>query len=504
VARVAVAAPSQLAADGAAEVAEAGGNAVDCALAAALVAMNTEPGVCALAGGAYVTVSAPGEAAVTFDGNVAVPGKGRDPALRGRGTALVTMDYGGGITTLVGAGAVAVPGSLAAVDAASRRYGQCRWDKLLAPSVRAAREGFPLSAACHYYLRYSGEPVFGRSEDGYAALHDGDGLRSIGERIRVPHLADSLELIARDGASAMYTGELAAAIAAHCEAGDGALTLADLAEYRAVARPALLSRIGDWHIATNPPPAVGGAVLSAMLLLSARDPRPSWDADSIAGIIRIQRDCLDYRRQHLDLADDAIAAADALLDAARHGGVRTSPPSASTIHTSAVDADGLACAVTASSGYGAGEMPPGTGLWLNNCVGELELNRRGLDAGPVGARLPSNMAPTVAGDGERVLAIGSPGADRITTALHQVLVNLIVRERSLAEAVAMPRVHVDMSGSHDRLMAEPGIPLPGVDLPVVSSDECNMYFGGVAAAMRRPGGFDVAADPRREGAVLLA
>ncbi len=502
-ARVAVAAPSQIAADGAAEVADAGGNAVDCALAAALVAMNTEPGVCALAGGAYVTVSAPGETAITFDGNVAVPGRGREPDRLGRGAASVTMDYGGGITTLVGAGSVAVPGSLAAVDAASRRYGRCDWATLLAPSVRAAREGFPLSSACHYYLQYSGESVFARSDDGYAALHGGDGLRPVGERIRVPHLADSLEEIAREGAGTMYTGALASIIAAHCDAGDGALTLEDLAQYRAVERPALATRIGNWAIATNPPPAVGGAVLSAMLLLSARDPHPAWDEDSLAGIIDVQRYCLDYRRRHLDLADDVIAAADVLLDAARDAALPPRP-SASTIHTSAVDADGLACAVTASSGYGSGEMPPGTGLWLNNCLGELELNRRGLAAGPVGARLPSNMAPTVATDGERVLAIGSPGADRITTALYQVLVNLILRERPLADAIALPRVHVDTSGAQDRLMAEPGVPLPDTDLPVVMSRECNMYFGGVGAALLRPGGFDVAADPRREGAVLLA
>jgi len=71
-------------------------------------------------------------------------------------------------------------------------------------------------------------------------------------------------------------------------------------------------------------------------------------------------------------------------------------------------------------------MPESTGLWLNNCLGEIELNRRGLDAGPVGSRLPSNMAPSVARSDDAVLAVGSPGADRITTALQQFLINYLL------------------------------------------------------------------------------
>ena len=164
----------------------------------------------------------------------------------------------------------------------------------------------------------------------------------------------------------------------------------------------------------------------------------------------------------------------------------------------------MACAVTASSGYGSGEMPPGTGLWLNNCLGELELNRRGLAAGPPGVRLPSNMAPSVARREGRVLAAGSPGADRITTALHQFLVNLLQLEMPLEEAVAHPRLHVDMSGKQDRLMAEEGLDLPDVDLPVVSMPGLNMYFGGIGATLvDRKHGFDIASDPRREGGTCI-
>ena len=105
-------------------------------------------------------------------------------------------------------------------------------------------------------------------------------------------------------------------------------------------------------------------------------------------------------------------------------------------------------------------MPDGTGLWLNNGLGEIELNRRDVDSREPGERLPSNMAPTVARSSEATMAIGSPGADRITTAMHQVLVNALQFGMPLEEAIAHPRVHVDTTGDTDQLRAEPGLDLP--------------------------------------------
>ena len=156
--------------------------------------------------------------------------------------------------------------------------------------------------------------------------------------------------------------------------------------------------------------------------------------------------------------------------------------SASTIHVSAVDDSGIGCAVTASSGYGSGEMPDGTGLWLNNGLGEVELVRREVESCEPGERLPSNMAPTVARANGNVLAIGSPGADRITTAIHQALTNLMQFGMPLETAIACPRLHVDTSGDYDQLKAEPGLALPETDLPLQCFDGPNRYFGGVSAA----------------------
>lgn len=502
--RVAVATTSQLAADAAREVADIGGNAVDCALAAALLTINTEPGVCALGGSAFITIWSEGEDPVTVDGNVAVPGKGLADNERKHGAVEVSLDYGGGITTLVGPGSISVPGTLAAMEDAWKNYGSAPWRSIFEPTIRATRDGFPLSAACRYYLGYSGDIIFGRSDDGHKALHRRDGsLIDAGDKVIVPHLADSLDGIASEGADLFYKGEIARHIAEHCRDGDGMLTLEDLRSYEAIERSPLMTSIGDWQLASNPPPAVGGSVLAAMLLACADLNNDRWDKAALLQLIQSQQACLDFRQRNLDLAEDVGPEAARLVEAARSGRLLSRWTSASTVHTSVVDDIGNGCAITASSGYGSGEMPAGTGLWLNNCLGEIELNRRGLDAGPPGARLPSNMTPAVARRDGAVLAVGSPGADRITTAMQQFLINYMQLGMSLDDAIAHPRVHVDTSGDVVQLKAEPGLDLPSVDLPVTVFPELVMYFGGVGAAVfDGDDGFAVAADPRREGGVF--
>ena len=434
--KVAVATTSQAAADAAAEIAELGGNAVDCAIAAAIYSINTEPGVCALAGSAYVTIWPPSGDPITIDGNVAIPGMGLPPETSPAAES-VYMEYGGGVETVIGAPSVAVPGTPAALRLSSETFGRIPWRELLAPVIRVTRDGFPLSAACHYYLTYSGDIVFGYSEEGHRALHNQDGeLLDVRSKIVVPHLSDSLAAMADGGSRVFYEGEIGRAIADHIQDRGGFLTLQDLKHYEPLVRDALIVDLGDWKIATNPPPAVGGAVLAAMLLPFDNNPVSQWNDDSLQFLLRVQQAVLSYRKCELDLSDDVPQDATRLLELARTSELLTRWSSGSTVHTSVVDDNGLACAITASSGYGSGEMPAGTGLWLNNCLGELELNRKGFEAGPPGKRLPSNMAPSVARSAHQVLAMGSPGADRITTALQQFLINYIQLGHELADAVA--------------------------------------------------------------------
>lgn len=497
---VAVAAPTHLAAAAGARVASEGGNAVDAAVAGALVAMISEPGICALGAGGFITIGRSGRGAITIDGNVAMPGAGLDPARLGRRSRVARMDYGGGVVTTVGYESVAVPGGPAALGAAIAHHGALPWAAVVEPAIDIAQAGFPLSTASAYYLTYSHEQVFGWDPDSRRALHRQDGEpKRAGDHVVVDGLAESLRVVADEGAAALYTGSLARVIVDDFEANGGLITAADLAGYTPTARPCATTRLGDWTISTNPPPSVGGPALLAMLELAASHP-----ADPVA-IANAQRAVLAYRRDRIDLADDLSAATEALLTEVTADGLARWLGSPSTVHVSACDRWGAACSITMSAGYGSGVMPAGTGIWMNNALGEEELNRRGFHQIATGARLLSNMAPTVAfTDVGAYLAIGSPGADRITTALQQVLLGYAAGGLDLQAAVDAPRLHVEIDDDRDRLAYEPGADVSGLDMATRPFDRIDMFFGGVTATeWSMEHGLVAAADPRRTGGTAL-
>lgn len=503
---VAIASASQIAAAAGGRVAQEGGNAVDAAVAAALVTACTEPGVCGLGAGGYVTAWPPNGDPVTLDGNVEMPGRGIPPERLGTGGREIEMEYGGGVRTIVGPGSVGTPGAVSALGLASQRFGRVPWPTAVEPAIDYAREGFPLPQACYNYLIHSGDLIFAHSPDGRDALYQPSGeLKQAGQLVHFHGLADSLEAIARNGVDEFYRGDLARQIADEVYGNGGILTLEDLAAYETIIRPALTKPLQDWLVATNPPPAIGGATLVAMLLLMDSRPPERWSRTEVEQLINVQEAVLKYRLDRLDLSEDRKADTEALLALAAQHDTEGFPRSASTVHTSAVDSDGLACAITLSAGYGSGVIPPGTGILLNNCLGELELNRRGLIAGEPGTRLPSNMAPTVArrGDGA-VLAIGSPGADRITTAILQTLVNFVYLGMPLEHAIDHPRAHVEFDGDEMCVAFERGLPVDELSIKSRCFNEKSMFFGGVGAALWHPrDGFTLAADSRRTGGTIL-
>ncbi len=508
--RVAIASSTQLSADAGGEIARAGGNAVDAAIAASLVAVTTEPGICSLGCGGFITIWPSQGAPVTFDGNIEMPGRGVAPERLGQGAWEITMDYGGGVKTFVGHGSVGTPGGLGAYDKASSKFGHLPWKELFGPALISASEGFPLSPASHNYLRYSHDCVYGWLPRSYAPLHADGELKNVGDLIVIEQLADSLDAIARQGVDTFYRGDIARLIAADSDANAGVMTAKDLAEYEVLSRTPLQFEHNGWTLATNPAPAVGGVSLVAMLELlthpdnaldRAAGSHEGWSKNLTTLIANIQHRVLTHRLHHLDYSNQLNKDTQTLLALARSGSVPLTKPSPSTVHTSAVDRDGLACSITMSSGYGAGTMPPGTGIWMNNCLGEIELNRKGLNAGPPGMRLASNMAPTTGqhSDG-RVLSIGSPGADRITSAQLCALNNFMREGLSLEEAIARPRLHVEINDGNPRVAYERGLDVSDVALPVREFAEPSMFFGGVGAALHTPGDELVAAaDPRRSG-----
>jgi gamma-glutamyltranspeptidase / glutathione hydrolase len=357
------------------------------------------------------------------------------------------------------------------------------------PAIEVARTGFALSPASRFYLAHTHDDIFGWDPASRAALHDEDGAL-VSEPIVLPDLVRSLEVIAAQGPNALHTGELAELISADVSDRGGLLGMADLSEYRPVVRTALVSRLAGWELATAPPPSVGGGCLLAMLRLLDGRLSGAWDDEARDMLVQVQRAVLGHRLDVLDSSSDLADDVRAFLELVDHDPVAVLE-SGSTAHVSAADSDGLACSVTVSSGYGSGMIAKGTGIWLNNCLGEQELNPAGLYASPPGSRLLSNMAPTVGRSDEgATLAIGSPGADRITTAIAQVLTGYLTGRMSLEEAVCHPRVHVHRAGRPDE--------------QIKVETDLTMYFGGVGAALAGSHGeLDAVADPRRNGVARI-
>ncbi len=459
--RIAVSGPSRVVTDAAMAVGEAGGSVVDVAITAAVVAMCTEPGVCGPGGGGFMTIDVPGSDPVVVDGYMAYPGLGfeGEPYVRE-----VSMPYGGGVTTLVDVGSVAVPGALAALDVAWQEFGRLPWAEIMTSAASAIEDGFPLSAACHLYFSEGAREIFAGDAVALDALFDGPDPKPAGSTIVIPGLADTLRHIGEAGAESLYRGDLARLVAGDMTARGGCLTLEDLATYRAIRRrPVRYVRKG-WHLDLNPEPALGGVSVARALELA----RDSSEPELAAALIRVFQE-------------------------RREGGVR----SPSTVSVAAVGDDGGAVAASFSAGYSSGVIPSGTGMLMNNSLGELELL-----TGPAvpGARMISNMAPTVARRAGSVVAIGSPGAERITTAIVTTLARLAEGD-DLREAIDHPRLHPEVDGETVRIAAEPGLDLGSIREPVRPFETRHMYFGGVNGAALIDGVVVAHADGRRTGSV---
>jgi len=484
---MAIAGPSDLATGAAARIAEVGGSVVDAGIVAALTAMCTEPGVCAPGGGGFLTIDIPGSRPVVIDGYIAQPGKGFEDDPIGEE---VWIEYGGGMATVVGAGSIAVPGTFAGLELASEMFGAAPWHELMETVAATVEDGFPLGRAAHNYLVHSGEPIFSRDETARFALFEDGVLKGIGDPVVFKGLASTLRYIGEEGSEVLHRGDLGKEIVEDLESQGGQLTRRDLETYQAIPRTPLSFRLKDWQLDVNPPPAVGGVTVAVALKTASEHEvgGPVAWAEALVSAFQI-------RASELEPNHDLSVAAEQVL-------VRAGLSSPSTISVAAADEAGGAVAATFSSGYGSGVTPAGSGLMMNNGMGEVELWLRGLKADDPGRRLMSNMAPTVAKRAGDIVAIGSPGADRITSAL-MVTLEWLVAGMSLEDAVEHPRVHPEFGEWGIRVAAEPGLDLDGVHYPIREFEGLHMYFGGVNGAALEKGELHGHADSRREGSVAL-
>ncbi len=481
-----VAAGHEATAAAGAAVLREGGNAVDAALAALLASWTAEPLLTGPGAGGYLLVAGPGWEPTLLDFFVAAPGAGADPADR---APLVPVDVSFDDARQVfhvGASSVGVPGCPAGVEAASRRWGSVPLADLAAPAARLAREGLALTAAQAYLVRILAG-IATRTDEGRALSAPGGRLLREGDRFRAPELAETVERLGAEGAAPFYTGDLARAVLAWLGPRGGALTAQDLAAYAPVPRAPARAVYRGRDVLTNPPPSAGGALLVLALALLDRAPGPP----SLRAVVDAMAAAQDARTP----AFVAGLSEPGFLE--RFLGARLG----STTHVSVVDAEGRACAVTTTNGEGSGEVVPGTGIHLNNIMGEEDLSPLGFHGQPPGTRMPSMMAPTVVlRDGEVELVLGSAGSNRIRSAILQAVVGVVDHGLDAQAAVEAPRAHLEAG----MLFHEPGVPVDelGGAHALAPFRAPNLFFGGVQAVARDPatGALTGAGDPRRGGA----
>jgi len=521
--RGAVAAGHPLTAEAGARVLAAGGNAVDACIAAAFVSWVAESPLTGPGAGGFMLVHRARDGRdFLLDFFAAVPGRGA----RGRPSSMRAVDipFGSGNTTqrfLVDAPSCAVPGMVAGLEDAHRRYATIPWPDLVRPAAELARTGVELSAP-QALLHAVLDPVLRQDPDG-RRVYGNDGPIVAGGRVVMSDLAETLEILAANGARAFYHGEIAVAIAREVASRGGLLAAADLAAYRVIHRRPVRARYRDHEVISNPPPSSGGVLIGYALSLldSAGVGGTPGSADALARLADVARESTRARTVRFEsdlyrgglarrlLADDCIAAgARAVLGgpAGEVGPERVGLPS--TTHVSVVDTRGNAASLSSSTGCGSGVVVPGTGVHLNNMLGEVDLNPTGKAAVP-GRRLTSMMAPTLLlRQGRASLVLGSAGSERLRGAIVQTVVNVLDHRLTVREAIDRPRVHLDGSELHLEGGTDPEVATElerrGYRVVRWPGRERNLYFGGVSAVGLGAGAaLEAAGDPRRGGAGVV-
>jgi gamma-glutamyltranspeptidase / glutathione hydrolase len=468
-------------AEAAIAVLRAGGNAFDAAVAAGFAAAVTEPALTSLGGGGFL-LAAPVDGGVTvFDFFVDAPGRGRAPERLEPSFQPVTVKFAGAEQIFyAGWGSVAVPGCLDGYLHVHRRLGRLPLSDVVAPARDLAANGTvigPTQAELFALL----EQILTLSPDGRAIFAPRGELLRIGDLMRNEALAGLLDAVAAGRVRGFASPQIALPLERVMNAGGGLLTGADLSAYAVVEREPLRATYRGGQLSTNPPPSLGGSIVLAAL---AELDRQDWLDSTPEAYVRLAEALVGLSERHT------------LVPQSVHG----------TTHISVVDGEGNVAAMTTSNGSCSGQFAPGTGIQLNNVMGEADLHPEGFHATPPGLRIGSMMAPTlvVTEDGTMV-GLGSGGSERIRSALTCVITGLLDRRQPLDVVLDAPRMHWD----RELLHVEPGLPAPAIEAlgtrwPMHIWDRRSLYFGGAHAASRsRDGQVRAAGDARRGGVGMV-
>lgn len=489
----------EITADVAADILEDGGNAFDAAIAAHAAMFITEPCMSSPGGAGFALCEAVGQKPRLIDFFCETPlnkKKDVDPHFYP-----VTVDFGEGEEEFfIGLGSMATPGTIAGLFYIHEKYGSIPMETLLQPAIQLAKEGVAINTFQYLDLTILCD-IFKSAETGRQIFFNGDSLKNIGDITRMPELASFLEFLAKEGSRGFYQGEFGRKVAEKCSSLGGFLTRADFESYRVVDRKPLHFQFGGTDIYTNPLPSTGGGLIAITL---TKVERMLLEGHSIESALIEALKYLQPVLDDLSLLEAELATFFNIGHTDKSGGHST----LGTTHLNVIDSAGNVVALTCSIGEGSGYFVQGTGVHMNNMLGEAALLPGGFHSWIPDRRLSSMMAPTVIRDKTRQMdfALGSGGAGRIPFMISEVIIEILLHHKHVAEAVDQPRGHLHSGILH----IEPDFTLPPIDLletdaiTVKRWNSKNLFFGGVHVSSRSAhDGFDAAADARRYGVGIV-
>ena len=502
-----IAAGHPLTAEAGARVLREGGNAVDAAVAAVLMSFVVESPLTGTGAGGFMLVHTHGGENHMLDFFVAAPGRGLTEPDPGELTPIDVAFTDDAIQTFhVGPASCGVPGTCKGVCEALERFGTRSLGDLTAWPAQLARDGHEVNEIQAYLIEIL-DPILNSTPQGRAIFAPDGRPLTAGETIRNPELGDLLERLGSDGPGFIYEGEVGAAVSDWVMERGGLITREDFSSYEVIERTPAHATYRGRDILTNPPPSSGGILIAYSLDLLERIGHPG-DLRALVGVMD-QTNKTRTEEFLTALHTEGYLEGFLAKDALEQGALRVNSRLGSTTHISVMDDAGGSATVTCSNGSCSGVIVPGTGLHLNNMLGEEDLNPHGYHQHDPGMRVPSMMAPTLVlqEDGTPEVALGSAGSNRIRSAILQTILNVVDFSLGAAEAVALPRLHLEGGV----VEAEPGVDPRALEAlerdgwEVQRWSERNLYFGGVQAVARDPqtGELSGGGDPRRGGAALV-
>ena len=530
--QAAVASAHPLATAAGIEILKNGGNAFDAAVAVSAALAVVEPYGSGLGGGGFWLLHIAKERHdVMIDGRERAPlAASRDMYLDEKGNVI----DGASITGPLAAG---IPGSVAALEHLSSQYGTLPLSTNLAAAIRYARDGFAVS---EHYRKMAGHRLTALQASFDAAeifLRD-DRVPELGEMITQPDLADTIELIAKDGSKAFYTGKLAENMVASVNAHGGKWSMQDLAEYKVVERAPEVIVYKGMRLVTASPPSSGGPALTEMLnMLSFFNVEKMQPVDRIHVLTEVMRRAYRDRAEYLgdpdfvDVPTDMLASSVYTNQLVKSIDRRKATPSATlkpvgdpmgpatdTTHFSIIDAAGNRVSATMSINYpfGSGFVAEGTGILLNDEMDDFSIkpgvpNAYGLvgaeaNAIEPGKRMLSSMSPSFLETRDRVAILGTPGGSRIIT---MVLLSMLdFYQGGDAKSMAgLGRFHHQYLP--DKIVFEPGVFKGDVSKALTAMghqvEELSSTYGNmqVVISHKKDGHTEAASDPRGDGEAVV-